>query len=500
MPDGEFFDTSSLGYRKTTVKCTLDAETPDLYPEKKMDILLQLFNQFQVYSKANPIIAGAVSLWGLGLVTFMFRSVPMRIWGFLRRQCTTTLQFNNDGRGTGLETFGSFMKWFESGKRSRWSRSFSLNGIYYSRHGNPDEGTVLGVGDGKHFFFYKGRPVWINRRRIDQAGSFNLMYEVTITTLGRNRKVLDDMIEEFKYRPEPNKIGVFQLVEKNWVRINDIEKRPLRTVVLDQKTKNEITGWIDQWLKDREWYETRGLPYKMTFVFHGIPGTGKTSLIRALASHYQLNLCVLNITQMTDSTLEQALAATPPNTIIVIEDFDSSAATKARKNVPSAPVPVPATPSGGFTFHGASTPVSNDTPTLAKKEKSEGQGDSLLDMLGGMGGLSLTGLLQALDGVVSLNGKLVFMTTNVFDQMDAALVRKGRIDHAVEIKPATHAEVVEYIQLMFPDADHSNLPPFADIVGCDLQALYFEHRYNFEDFVAALPKKPFEPVLLEAHG
>lgn len=461
-----------------------------------MDTLLQLFNQFQAYSKANPIVAGAVSLWGLGVVTFMFRSIPFRIWNFIKRQSTTTLQFNSDTLGTNLQTFTGFMKWFEKEGRSRWSRQFALQGVY-TYGGNPEDGTVMGMGDGSHFFFYKGRPVWLNRRRIEQTG-FNVVYEITITTLGRSRAPLDRMIDEFKYRPSADKIGVFQLSEKQWVRIADIEKRPLQTVVLDKQTKQQLVSWIEEWQKSREWYETRGLPYKMTFVFHGIPGTGKTSLIRALASHFQMNLCVINITSISDSALEQALATTPPKTIIVIEDFDSSGATKARKNVPAVkpadPAPA-AAPSGGWTLtKAAETP--KDAVPVAAGASGEDKGDSLADLLGGFGALSLTGLLNALDGVISLNGKLVFMTTNVFDQMDSALVRKGRIDHAIEIKAATHAEVVEYIELMFPDADTSCLPAFADIVGCDLQALYFEYRNDYRGFIDALPKKGFTPVLV----
>lgn len=136
-----------------------------------VDTLIQWFDQFNAYSKANPFVAGAVSLWGLGVVTFMMRSVPLSIWRFAKRQLTTTLQLNSDGRGTNLETFGSLMRWFDNNGHTRWSRTYSLNGVYTGRYEEEDEraGTVLGMGDGTHFFMYKFRPFWLHRRRIEQT-------------------------------------------------------------------------------------------------------------------------------------------------------------------------------------------------------------------------------------------------------------------------------------------------------------------------------------------
>ena len=42
--------------------------------------------------------------------------------------------------------------------------------------------------------------------------------------------------------------------------------------------------------------------------------------------------------------------------------------------------------------------------------------------------LTFSGLLNALDGVAAQEGKLVFMTTNHLESLDAALIRPGRVD------------------------------------------------------------------------
>lgn len=46
----------------------------------------------------------------------------------------------------------------------------------------------------------------------------------------------------------------------------------------------------------------------------------------------------------------------------------------------------------------------------------------------GLNRVTLSGLLNALDGVASSEGRIVFMTTNYLDRLDAALIRPGRVD------------------------------------------------------------------------
>lgn len=436
-----------------------------------MPNLLHLWVAFNTYAKANPLVAGAVSLWGLGIVTWLCKGVPMRLWGHIKRQCTTTLTFTSDSTGAGMETFLNFMRWFEATRWAGWSRSLSIlggsaggrNAAAPSLSGvgrrapddeEDDPGTVVGVGEGRHFFVYAGRPFWLEFSRVEKGGStFNLIYQIRLTALGRSRARLLQLIEEFRYRPKPNMLGVFGWSGGGWSRLGDVLLRPLGSVVVKQAIKDELVANLRQWSQSRDWYEQRGLPYKLTCVLKGRPGTGKTSLIKALASHFRMNLCVLNLASMSDQSFERALADTPTKSIIVIEDFDSSAATQSRKGM---------------------------------KPKEEREADAPDDPW--QGGLTLSGILNALDGVISLDGKIIFLTTNVYEAIDPALLRKGRVDFTYELAPLGDAEVREYVRVMFPEAEIPQVVRFADILGCDLQGLYFDHRNSAEDFIAAIPK------------
>lgn len=438
-----------------------------------MDTLMHLFQQFNAYAKVNPLVAGAMSLWGLGVITWVCRGVPRAIWGFCKRQYTTSLSFTSDTAGTNAQTFAAFMRWFQQSRWARWSRSLSIlpsdsGELTYGRYGgvteriHEDDGTVIGVGEGSHFFLYRGWPFWLRHSRIKEGGNQNrITYEVKLTGLGRNRQRVLDLIEEFRYRPSPRRTGVYRWDRNDWTRACDVLKRPLSTVVIDPAIKGELLANMERWMASREWYEQRGLPYKLTCILRGLPGTGKTSLIKALAGHFGMDVCLLNLASMTDATFESALSEAPRKSFVVIEDFDSTSATKARRALKAK-----------------ETQAANAAASAGDESMAE-----LFNM-----GLTLSGILNALDGLLSLDGKIVFLTTNVYEALDPALIRKGRVDYTYEIGKLTDPEVREYVRVMFPD-DEAPMPArFADILGCDLQDLYFAHRDSASAFIAAIPK------------
>jgi chaperone BCS1 len=57
------------------------------------------------------------------------------------------------------------------------------------------------------------------------------------------------------------------------------------------------------------------------------------------------------------------------------------------------------------------------------------------------GGVSFSGLLNALDGVASQEGRLFFMSTNHIEKLDPALIRPGRCDVKVELNRASKKQM-----------------------------------------------------------
>ena len=66
-------------------------------------------------------------------------------------------------------------------------------------------------------------------------------------------------------------------------------------------------------------------------------------------------------------------------------------------------------------------------------------------------GVSFSGLLNALDGVRSQEGRILFMTTNHRERLDPALIRPGRCDLQIELKNANHSMVERLFLKFYPN-------------------------------------------------
>lgn len=448
-----------------------------------MELLNQLLAQYTELLKTQPILAGLASMWGLTVLGFFFRDIPTRIWSFIKNQSTTTLFINNTSMGTNMESFNNFLRWFEGSKWTRFSRTLSLNGGWTEYGPKGEDGTIVGMGDGKHFCVYKGRPIWITRRRLESNQStYQINYEISITMLGRRRELVHDLIAEFRYRRKENEIGIF-VFDKEWKRVGVVRKRPLNTVIVDPVIKAKLLSKIDKWQGDSQWYYDRGFAYKLTIMLHGIPGSGKTSLIKALAGHYRRDLCLLHLASMSDTMLRDALMTAPDNAMIALEDFDDVESIHTRegmsKNIyagglpTSAPAiaPAPGPYAYGESLHEDKPDTDNGMPNLAT-----------------LTGVTMSGMLQSLDGLLSLDGKILFLTTNRPEVFDPAILRKGRINETFCIGALQSPQIHEYVQLMYPELDYDRTIQFEPIAGCDLEDHYKQTLDEPMAFVEILPK------------
>lgn len=164
---------------------------------------------------------------------------------------------------------------------------------------------------------------------------------------------------------------------------------------------------------------------------------------------------------------------------MLIEDFDTNSTVKRRSSLPIPvvnPIPAPAPINRGD--DGIAINIDAVAPAVLPVAKEEE-----------FSMLSMSALLNALDGIVPLDGMMIFLTTNHIEQIDPAVIRKGRVDRHFEIPYLTDAEVCRYIELMFPNYAIGADVRFHDIAGCDLMALFSEHRDSVEGFVAAIPQR-----------
>jgi len=205
-------------------------------------------------------------------------------------------------------------------------------------------------------------------------------------------------------------ISIYSSNTKNeWRLITSRPKRPLSSIILDVGIKERILDDAKDFLNSKRWYTERGIPFRRGYLLYGAPGSGKTSIIHSLAGELGLDVYIISLSRagLDDNALQELIADLPEKCIALMEDIDAafhhsiSRATESPEKKLVAGDKGPGSPS-------------NDTPKI-----------------------SLSGLLNALDGVGAQEGRLLFATTNRYETLDAALRRPGRMDVHVEFKLAS---------------------------------------------------------------
>jgi chaperone BCS1 len=67
--------------------------------------------------------------------------------------------------------------------------------------------------------------------------------------------------------------------------------------------------------------------------------------------------------------------------------------------------------------------------------------------------VTFSGLLNALDGVASSEGRIIFMTTNHIEALDPALIRPGRVDLREYVGDATPSQIRKMFKRFYEQED-----------------------------------------------
>lgn len=415
-------------------------------------------------SKTSPVLSGILSLWGLTVLTYLIKTIPMRIWKFIKTQFTTTLEFDNAQGWAHKEIFYACLDWFHENKGNlKMSRVYSLytNDKWNNVTEKNELNTILAPGYGLHIFLYQRKLLFMELASLESSGSELQKRQIKITCIGRSKKPLESFVENFIPEEKDNRIFIYRLDSHgSWLKQTTVRKRSLKSIAIDQSLLDSILLEIKYFHDNEEWFMQKGLPYKLTYILHGIPGTGKTSLIKAISSHYNKNLCILNTNYCTDDGLQNALSTVPVNSIVVMEDFDSEVATNERV-LPQKKI--------------TEDKVDNGAPALEANTVN-------YNPVFNMSALTLSGILNGLDGIQSLHDVVIFLTTNHLEIVDQALYREGRVDRIIELKKVPAEAVKRYVHYIFPEYDISNVQ-FNDILGCKLNSALLSCKKDAKVFI-----------------
>ncbi|KAJ7643288.1 P-loop containing nucleoside triphosphate hydrolase protein [Mycena polygramma] len=279
--------------------------------------------------------------------------------------------------------------------------------------------------DTTHTIYYRGHWLRIMRtkRGYDFGGS-----ALKISVVARNNDILKKLVLEAKREYEKDaehRVHIFMADTTYgcWRWNGARQKRPMSSIVLQPGVKDMLLADCKDFLCSEEWYAERGIPFRRGYLLHGVPGSGKTSLIHSLAGELGLDIYVVSLSSkgMSDNTLTTLMGHVPTRCILLLEDLDAAFTRSVSRDASSTGAPT-------------------STKTSSTTETAESDGSTL----------SLSGLLNSLDGVAAAEGRLLFATTNHIERLDPALSRPGRMDVWVNFTHATKWQAEGIFKCFFP--------------------------------------------------
>lgn len=259
-------------------------------------------------------------------------------------------------------------------------------------------------------FIHKGTHFWASRER-QLVGDTEWDETITLSFVSLTSTPLCRLIKQARQIYQDHTRGRISIYRTdrygNWTSSSGISKRSADSVHLPGTMKQDLledaTKFIS--METRRWYNDRGIPYRRGYLFHGPPGTGKSSLCHVLASVLEEPIYVLNLSSssMGDAEFLERMSEIPSGSIVLIEDVDAA---------------------------------------FVKRDDNSGLGIMEEDKKA-KSTISFSALLNAIDGVGAAEGRILCITTNHIDRLDKALIRPGRIDKRFQFNCATPNQAKE---------------------------------------------------------
>lgn len=393
---------------------------------------------------SNPYFSAGAGLWVLTMGGMVGRQASLVLSTFLRRKFVVSMEMTNQD-----PSFTCMMRWMASHPRFKVQQMSVMTrsrGVQISSTDQRLSHCIFGpCPNVRHFFFYEGRPITLTRRRRDNVGGgyeAEVFETLEFTTIGTSSAFFQDIMKEaevFSQMEDSNHTVIYTNGGSNWIRQpQPRSRRPIQSVVLPGDIGDTILADVKKFLGSNDYYRSLGVPYRRGYLLHGPPGCGKTSYVMALAGELRLSISLLSLSNrgLNDEALMSLLNSAQMDSIVLLEDIDRA--------------------------------FSNDS------------------------NVTMSGLLNALDGVGAQEGRLVFMTTNHVEVLDPALIRPGRADVKLEIGLLDRHQAEQMFRKFFPaapcalvEAFSRQIPPQTLSVA-QVQAHLFFHRESPEAAVKTI--------------
>ena len=281
-------------------------------------------------------------------------------------------------------------------------------------------------------------------------------------TLGRDQSLLKAFVTEIAscHKKHVRVHSSLYVYSEYWDNVEGYTARLLDSVILQSGERERLVTDIEKFKSSKARYRHLGVPYHRGYLLYGPPGTGKTSLVSAIAGKFAMSIYAINLTDFNDRSLTKAMNDVPPGSVVLFEDVDCMIASNPRSH--------------------AETPSPSDP-----REKPERK--TVADKFG----VTLSGLLNLLDGFHAPDDVLYMMTTNKIEALDPALLRPGRIDYRLYLGVASEEQKLELYRRFFPQAEEFEARTFVEAHP------WAETMADFQGLLLELAEKPAGLRLVE---
>lgn len=238
----------------------------------------------------------------------------------------------------------------------------------------------------------------ITKISTDHATYNDIKYLYQLQIIGPSKEIIEKLILEAINEKET--LNIYHYSSKcGWSNDGKIHGRDMNTLIFDENVKNKIVNDINKFVNAEKIYDKYGIPYKRNYLFHGLTGTGKTSLVTVIANLTNRSIYVISFDpELTDGNLHNAVSTiTSEKAILLLEDIDCIFQTR-------------------------------DT----NMNKSN---------------VSFSALLNILDGVSRRKSLITIITSNHVQKLDPALIRPGRVDVMIEFGKISNEQINGLLKL-----------------------------------------------------
>ena len=310
---------------------------------------------------------------------------------------------------------------------------------------------------GTHRFRFGGKYFELSRQPKQVATNgwggtvFREEEVLRLTCIGRSTQPLKDLISECQaqyFAKQSSKTCIKRPAVKEqrsrgrypWTKVTTRPSRPMDTVVLANDQKELILNDINEYLHPASprWYANRGIPYRRGYLFSGAPGTGKTSLSFAIAGIFGIDIYCISLLEptLTEEDLGILFNNLPRRCVVLLEDIDSAGLIRRDELGEDED-------EAKHNKNDSGSQIGHEIAKAFKSVQKKNDKDKSNQ------GISLSGLLNAIDGVASQEGRVLIMTTNHPEKLDEALVRPGRVDMKVAFTMASKPQIRELFVRMY---------------------------------------------------